>query len=145
VPPREVNPWSYRTQYGTSNARRNYVNSIDKTGGYIPNFPIMPIDDRMDSHESWPAMVGVIEMGQVFAVRIGPSSSDENGSNMRVMVEVLCECGFHWQRYAFYIEIVSSGAGRHEIVDFNEGLRGCNETSRYFEVRDMCCLEDVDV
>ena len=50
-----------------------------------PDVGVMPVDDRMDAYKIGPSMVGVIEVGKFFSVRVRSSCSDEDGLHIGVL------------------------------------------------------------
>jgi len=53
---------------------------------------------------------------------------------MRMVLQVLCEGGFHGERNALDVEVVAQGAGGDEGVYFGEGLWGGDEAGWDFGV-----------
>jgi len=83
-------------------------------------------------------MIRPIKMSQPLAMRIGPPCPDQNGLHMRMVLQVLCEGGFHGERNALDVEVVAHGAGGDEGVYFGEGLWGGYEAGWDFACGGMC-------
>ena len=47
-----------------------------------PDLCEMPVDDGVNAHEGRPSVVGGVEEGEVFAVRVGAAGADEDGADV---------------------------------------------------------------
>ena len=56
-----------------------------------PDVGVMPIDDGMDAHKVWPAVIGGIKMSQPFAMRVRPPGTDKDSLDVWISGEVMFE------------------------------------------------------
>ena len=55
-------------------------------------------------------------------MRVCTSGADEDGLDVRVVGQVVCESFTHWFRVAREVQVVFGGGGLDEGVDFFEGV-----------------------
>lgn len=88
-----------------------------------PDVDVVPVDDGMAAHKGRPASVGAVKVRQKRAVRICAPRADEDGLDLGVVGQVVCEGVLHRRRgVAVQIEGVDGFGVGDEGLDFLKGV-----------------------
>lgn len=107
---------------------------------YSPDLGIMPINHRMHPHKRRPALIRLIEMGQVSTMRIRPPRTHKHRLKPRPLLQIRLERLPHRQGIPAQIK-VKLGRGRlDKFVDLGKGVRADNidRLERFWKGRGRC-------
>lgn len=89
-------------------------------GTYCPDLRIVPVYNRMYSHERRPAMISGVEMGEERAIEVRPPGAYKDSFYIWPYLEVFPERRLHRQVVACEVKMVSRDAFVNEAVDLGE-------------------------
>ena len=87
---------------------------------YRPNVRVVPVNNRIDTHELWPALVRRAEVPQSITMGVGPPSAHEYCLDFSFVVQICVKSLSHRQGIAGEVEVVLGGRGRNKFLNLRE-------------------------